>query len=79
MTALVLRALELATSCSLADVAAWAGLSYDTLHSWKLGRRTPSPSTVQQLAAGLRDRAMRLERMATSLERAASGQRERGR
>ena len=56
---------------SLRDIASWAGVSYETARSWRIGRRHPSPDAQRQLAAALRKHARRLDRLAARLERRA--------
>ncbi len=51
-----------------AQLARDAGISYEAIRSWVLGRRAPTPESVQQLAAGLRRRAARLQNLAAQLE-----------
>lgn len=50
------------------DLARAAGISYDSLRSWAIGRRSPRESTVQKLAEGLRKKAEELERLADELD-----------
>lgn len=55
---------------SLTDLAEKAGISYDSLRSWSIGRRTPRPATREKLASGLRAKARELEQLASDLEKA---------
>jgi transcriptional regulator with XRE-family HTH domain len=55
---------------SLTDLADKAGVSYDSLRSWAIGRRTPREATRRKLVAGLRKKADELERLADELESA---------
>lgn len=55
---------------SLTDLADKAGVSYDSLRSWAIGRRTPRKATSDKLAAGLRKKARELEALASELESA---------
>lgn len=55
---------------SLVDLARAAGVSYDSLRSWSIGRRHPRESTKQKLADGLRRKAADLTRLADELDRA---------
>lgn len=55
---------------TLVDLADSAGISYDAIRSWSVGRREPRPATVQKLAAGLRKKADELERLARELDEA---------
>lgn len=48
-----------------------AGVSYDTVRSWMIGRRNPSPENVRRIADALRRRGGHLEQLADELEEAA--------
>ena len=67
---MIQRVLNAAT-VSLRDIASWAGVSYETARSWRIGRRHPSLGAQWQLTAALRKHARRLERFADRLERRA--------
>ncbi len=54
------------------DVAAWAGVSYDSVRAWRAGKRSPSPVAMEKLAKGLRRHAAQLLRFAEQLERRAA-------
>ena len=54
------------------DLAAWAGVSYETVRSWRQKRRFPSPAAMEKLAKGLRRHAAQLLRFAEQLERRAA-------
>lgn len=60
------RALDLLCS-TLPEVAEQSGISLDTLRSYRLRRRTPSPETLEALAKLMRKRASELERFAAQL------------
>lgn len=65
------RALEGATT-SLEDIAAAAGITYNTLHAWKTGRRNPSPENLAKLADAIERRGGELQALAEELRRAVS-------
>jgi transcriptional regulator with XRE-family HTH domain len=54
-----------------AQIARDSGLSEATVWAWLKETRNPSPDSMRQLAAGLRKRGARLERLADELDRAA--------
>lgn len=54
---------------TLNDLARAAGISYDSLRSWSIGRRSPRESTKRKLVEGLRKKSDELARMADDLER----------
>jgi predicted transcriptional regulator len=54
---------------TLVDLAKAAGISYDSLRSWSIGRRTPRDSTKQKLVDGLRRKSADLARLADELDR----------
>lgn len=47
-----------------------AGMSYAALHAWIIGKRTPRPDSLLQLADGLEARAASLRQLAEELRRA---------
>ena len=49
------EALDVAAG-SLHEIAEDAGISYDTLWAWKIGRRNPSPKNLAKLADALERR-----------------------
>lgn len=51
-----------------AVIADDAGLSYASIRSWLIGRRSPEPESLRKLAEGLRARAAKLEELADELE-----------
>ena len=55
---------------TLAELADRAGISYDSLRSWNIGRRAPRKASCRQLANGLRAKAAELVALAESLEQA---------
>lgn len=69
---LIKRVIEEGTS-SVRDLADAAGLSYDALRSWSVGRREPQSESLRQLASGLRKRRDELDKLAEELEKAAEG------
>ena len=56
---------------TLRDVAELLGTSYNTVRSWRLGNRNPSPQVEQRLAKALRKHAQRLLKLADRLDREA--------
>ncbi len=60
-----------AATVNLRQLAKWAGVSYETARSWRLGRRAPNPRPKRKLARALRAHAARLQRLAVRLERSA--------
>lgn len=54
---------------TLHDLAREAGISYDSLRSWSVGRRDPRTASVRRLSAGLRRKAASLIELADSLDR----------
>ena len=48
-----------------------AGVSYDTLWAWKVGRRNPSPGNLARLAEALERRGGDLTALAEELRKAA--------
>ncbi len=48
-----------------------SGLSWAALNAWISERRTPTPPSLHQLAAGFRNRADRLRELADELDAAA--------
>jgi transcriptional regulator with XRE-family HTH domain len=61
---------------AMRQLAADSGLSYDVLRSWRSGRRRPSRTSAQRLAAGLQSRGELLLRLAAELRDTAEGGRE---
>ncbi len=51
-----------------AQLAEDAGVSYASIRSWLIGRRSPEPDSLRKLAEGLRTRAAKLEELAAELE-----------
>lgn len=51
-----------------AQLAEDAGVSYASIRSWLIGRRTPEPDSLRKLAAGLRARAEKLRDLADEIE-----------
>ncbi len=68
---MIAKVLQAATP-NLRDLADWAGVSYETARSWRIGRRSPSPDAARKLAKGLRAHARQLNRLADQLERHAA-------
>lgn len=66
----ITRALDLSTG-GLERLAEETGISYNTLWSWRQGRRNPSPENLVKLAVALRHRSGELAALADSLEQAA--------
>ena len=65
------RAIERALSdgpFTIQELAAEAGISYDTLYSWVKRRRVPRPENVRELAKGLERRADLLREIAEDLK-----------
>ncbi|HEV2132000.1 MAG TPA: helix-turn-helix transcriptional regulator [Longimicrobiaceae bacterium] len=56
---------------SLRQLAEDSGVNYGTLRVWAVGKRNPQPENLRQIAAGLRERGKRLDKLAEKLERAA--------
>jgi hypothetical protein len=48
-----------------------AGLSYDVLRAWAMGRRTPTPENLSRIADGFERRTERLHAIITELRQAA--------
>lgn len=59
---------------TIQQLAAEAGISYDTLYSWVKRRRVPRPENVQQLASGLERRADLLREIADDLREAVESE-----
>lgn len=53
---------------TLNDLAKKAGISYDSIRSWAVGRRSPRPAYVEKLADGLRKKAEELAALADQLD-----------
>lgn len=53
------------------QIARDSGMSYAALHAWIIGKRTPRPESLLQLADGLDSRAGALQKLAQELRRAA--------
>ena len=64
------EALDVAAG-SLHEIAEDAGISYDTLWAWKIGRRNPSPKNLAKLADALERRGGELTELAVKLREAA--------
>ncbi len=54
---------------SMRQIAEEAGVSYDAIRSWATDRRTPRPESLQQLAAAMERRALRLHELTAELRR----------
>lgn len=67
---MVARALGAITG-GLEQVADEVGVSYNTLWSWKEGRRNPSPENLRKLAEVLERRGGHLRELAGELREAA--------
>lgn len=55
------------------DLAEDAGVAYNTIREWALGRRSPSTDALGRLALALRKRSAELDRLAAKLERHVRG------
>lgn len=62
---------------SIGDIADAVGASYDTVRSWSVGRRSPSPEHLEQLADLAEEHGERLRRLAVKLRDAADRKRNR--
>ncbi len=67
----VVRRAVAGTVCSRRTVAADAGLSYDAVRAWSIGRREPTPENMLRLAESFERRADRLRALAAELREAA--------
>lgn len=56
---------------SMRQLAEDAGLKYDVVRAWAIGRRAPTPENLSRIAAGFEHRAEELLRMARELREAA--------
>lgn len=56
---------------SMRQIAEEAGISYDAIRSWATDRRTPRPESLEQLAAAMERRGLRLHEMAAELRQVA--------
>jgi transcriptional regulator with XRE-family HTH domain len=56
---------------SMRQLAEDAGLKYDVVRAWAIGRRAPTPDNLSRIAAGFEHRAEQLQRMARELREAA--------
>lgn len=56
---------------TMQQVAAEAGISYDSLYSWSKQRRVPKPDNLRQLARAFDRRAIMLREVAEALQSAA--------
>lgn len=56
---------------SMRQLAEDAGLKYDVLRGWAIGRRTPTAENLSRMADGFDQRAQRLRRIADELREAA--------
>jgi transcriptional regulator with XRE-family HTH domain len=56
---------------SMRQLAETMMLSYGVLRAWAMGRRTPKPDNLEQLAAGFEKRAAILTDLAAELRQAA--------
>lgn len=63
---------------SMRQLAEDAGLKYDVLRAWAIGRRAPMPENLSRIASGFEARAARLNAIAAELREAATGISERG-
>jgi len=64
-----LRRAGLGLAGQLADDA---GLKYDVLRGWAIGRRTPTAENLSRMADGFEQRAHQLQRIADELREAAT-------
>jgi len=62
-----------AISPDLLNVADDMGVSYNTVMSWQVGKRTPGPENLRKLAAFADRGADKLRGLAVELRRAADG------
>lgn len=58
---------------SMRQLADDAGLKYDVLRGWAIGRRTPTAESLSRMASGFEQRAQQLQRIADELRDAANG------
>jgi len=70
LRALIRRVVE-ESRLSQHQLARDAGMSYAALHAWIIGKRTPRPESLLQLADGLESRADVLHHLVEELRRAA--------
>jgi transcriptional regulator with XRE-family HTH domain len=56
---------------SMRQLADDAGLKYDVLRGWAIGRRTPTAENLSRMADGFDQRAQQLRKIADELRRAA--------
>ncbi len=57
---------------SMRQLADDAGLKYDVLRGWAIGRRTPTAENLSRMADGFEQRAHQLQRIAEELRDAAT-------
>ena len=57
---------------SMRQLADDAGLKYDVLRGWAIGRRTPTAENLVRMADGFEQRAQQLRRIADELREAAN-------
>lgn len=57
---------------SMRQLADDAGLKYDVLRGWAIGRRTPTAENLSRMASGFEQRAQQLQRIADELREAAN-------
>lgn len=56
---------------SMRQLAEDAGLKYDVLRGWAIGRRTPTSENLSRMASGFEQRAQQLQRIADELREAS--------
>jgi hypothetical protein len=56
---------------SMRQLAEDAGLKYDVLRAWAIGRRAPMPNNLLRIASGFEARAQRLVALAAELRKVA--------
>ena len=57
---------------SMRQLADDAGLNYDVLRGWAIGRRTPTAENLSRMADGFEQRAQHLLRIAEELRKTAN-------
>lgn len=66
---MVIKKVVKESGLSQSQLAADSGLSYAGIRAWLKGERESQPESRKKLAAGLRRRAAKLEKLADELER----------
>ena len=74
---MIQRVIKVAT-VNLRQFAKWAGVSYETARSWRMGRRGPRPAAKRKLATALRTHALRILKLAARLEGSADREDKKG-